>query len=1104
MNYIKIDQYGTIKESNYIPMTAGNVAVNKIYILADFDQEEETPYIFEVTAQRGDGFTFGPVIALEGETPEEFETDYPTRCRVWSLDDMTLAVEGNVEFTVVADEYEEEEKISRLCSVVDSFYCNKTIKNFFNDQAEYDALVAAVVLKDFSTIPGIDTITGAREMLLKEGTTAKTATLDEVITFLKTQNLTQQVVDLDDYTMTPGVYANGTDIVMHSVKTVGTQDIAIQIGIINAELVVRTYEENMGAWVVSSDLYAPAIHNHDDLYYRKDALDTSLGGKVDKVTGSRLVVDGYASSLENDEYLLKTEWGDERIQPLVFSTWLLLKAYLDGLTEEPNIGTKFLIIDRDVPDFWWTGVVADEEGEVWDGYKITILETKIDLTDYYTQGQVNALLTADNITFDGSTVEDALIELYATKADRVVDQILYAQNYINEPQYMVQLFSEVSQGTKSTSVTAGTSNLLFRNYRVFTEELSIAAGALITFNIYIERTSGPANSTGVVEVFVCKFTGDPAIEDDRNNASLYTNIATSLPYTANFGDGIYVHKTMAAVADFELEADDIICFNVQVIPAHTSNYQTVVSATYPAFLAIPETGVEYTSDQVVNKSIVGGASVTDALDNLKDELYSLDPFDSEGTYPLVTVGKAQEIASIAPKIVDEEVDLRVTAEDDLEVRNGLAKALELEGTITTDVDGVLLSVADNVEKIISTGNNWLKLNDELTDTTQGITTEVLSDSTIKINGTVSAGGINVDIGLVASAIIGDYAASGKLYAEVVSGTTNMLIQFTNQADLLGDIGTLGTDTYIDLSNTELNNCVVMLSGSAGETASDLIIRFWTKHASNPDQTFEEFVEDTLDIPVYTDNFIDNVIDLDVGTYSKYWTPITLDGTEENLVYHAVNQFLYDTGTTVPTDVYSDDFKRVTEFSAGFNEVRVLDDIAKGLLFKFEGDLAAFQTYLGTSNMEVWYKVATPTILPMTIPSNTYQAFNYGLEYGLNGNRFKVEYIIDLQTQIYTNAENIANLKAKPSREAFSIAVEDWGELTHDVFAFQATVDLDMTYNAANVISINYDNFAAASVFGIAIAGDSNEAGKVRLTFFAVTTPDAPILGTAINHRMGGS
>ena len=47
----------------------------------------------------------------------------------------------------------------------------------------------------------------------------------------------------------------------------------------------------------ASSAYAPATHNHDTSYYTKSQVDTSLGGKVDKVTGSSLVADTLIAKL---------------------------------------------------------------------------------------------------------------------------------------------------------------------------------------------------------------------------------------------------------------------------------------------------------------------------------------------------------------------------------------------------------------------------------------------------------------------------------------------------------------------------------------------------------------------------------------------------------------------------------------------------------------------------------------------------------------------------------------------------------------------------------------------------------------------------------------
>ena len=132
MNYLKIDSNGVQKDYNFVPMTAGNNVVNKIIIMADFDEGVSTPYAVTAFVKRNDGMIVGPVNVVEVAVPTEFVGEY-TRARVLVLTDKMLAVEGAVEFSLYYNELESGEVVSTMVSIKNVLYCNESIRLFFND-----------------------------------------------------------------------------------------------------------------------------------------------------------------------------------------------------------------------------------------------------------------------------------------------------------------------------------------------------------------------------------------------------------------------------------------------------------------------------------------------------------------------------------------------------------------------------------------------------------------------------------------------------------------------------------------------------------------------------------------------------------------------------------------------------------------------------------------------------------------------------------------------------------------------------------------------------------------------------------------------------------
>lgn len=143
MNYLKIDSNGVQKDYNFVPMTAGNNVVNKIIIMADFDEGVSTPYAVTAFVKRNDGMIVGPVNVVEVAVPTEFVGEY-TRARVLVLTDKMLAVEGAVEFSLYYNKLESGEVVSTMVPIKNVLYCNESIRLFFNDVADYTSFMATI------------------------------------------------------------------------------------------------------------------------------------------------------------------------------------------------------------------------------------------------------------------------------------------------------------------------------------------------------------------------------------------------------------------------------------------------------------------------------------------------------------------------------------------------------------------------------------------------------------------------------------------------------------------------------------------------------------------------------------------------------------------------------------------------------------------------------------------------------------------------------------------------------------------------------------------------------------------------------------------------
>lgn len=949
--------------------------------------------------------------------------------------------------------------------------------------------------------------------------------LEEVYnTFAMVETITD-VVSLDDETLSTGVYVSGDDIIFHSATHL------VQIGIINGAFIFRTYVDD--AWVEDSGVYEPSnpnIQEHiaivDGNPHGVDKTDLGLGSvenygvasQVEAVAGE--VNNKYMTPLRTKEAIdakASNYYTQEQIDAIISGVYkpsgsLSPEGIVSGLLIEANLGNVYNITG----EFTSTANFKDGGGKVYAaGTNLAIVLVG---ENYMFDVLMGYDIDAQNVIYDGSNVKEEITNLKANKADRIINRVYYGSSYVAEPGYMVTESPTI--GSVTTSATISTENLIFRNYVVLTKAITINLGRLFSFNASLQRTSGGANTTSTVTVKLCKFTGDPTIEVDRDKPALYTPIGSSLPYTADFDTAIYLHKTLAALGTFALEVGDKLCFRVYVNPSATSDH--VISNTVdPILLTIPEQGFDYSSDDVVNDSNVDGASVTDALNELNQDIIAKgDAFDNAGTYMDLKVGLAYNLEGAEPYLLDEAFDLRVTAGEDTEVTTGLAKVKTLEAVVTQDGDGIITNITTKPTLLMASNDNMLEFLETYKNTSYGVTVEIVDAGVVRIYGTATGDIALENHGLSKYLGISNfYDASAKLYAEVIAGSIPGAVDiYYNSAIDSGIIdGIVGTNAYITLDgNTKYLNQLEISLDIPNATEIDVTLRFWTKHASNPNQDFVR--PNTLEKTLYTseltedDWYQQNVINYDAKTFTKYWEKNVYDGDEAWELYifadgvykHflPITNELVELASTTLVAMGRLGVVGIGEvFDGGMAWAQGSLDGINGIIVGTTEDLATFKTTLSTSNITIWIKYLTPTITSLETITNeiVYPAFNYGLEFGLLGNKLGVEYSSDFQKQITTNLENIIELKATKAETietSVTIDTTDWvadgvtapykavktvsGVLASDnpIIAFDLTGIADTAWNAHRT------EFAK---IGLASTTDDDE-----ITFYASAIPTEDI------------
>lgn len=513
------------------------------------------------------------------------------------------------------------------------------------------------------------------------------------------------------------------------------------------------------------------------------------------------------------------------------------------------------------------------------------------------------------------------------------------------------------------------------------------------------------------------------------------------------------------------------------------------------------------------------------------KLQATDSFDEDGTYMGLKVGLAYNLEGAAPYVLDEAFDLRVTAGEDTEVKDGLAKVKTLEAVVTADANGVVTNITSKPNILVVTNDNWLKVVEGYSYTNKGITIEWVDENTLKFSGTATeTGGFTINpfvySGLTEHTL---YDVQAKLYANVLSGDieSGNFIEFAS-----GKV--VGTDAYATLNlasqvDFALNGLFLGINITDTVAINDLVVRFYTKHSSNPNQLWVrpnplEYSLYTSEIVEANDWFKENSIDYVTKQFTKYWHKYIIDGSEASWNFYGAGSgvgtyvHILELSTELTdlllTNVVGSPYAGLLKFIGRAStygtsnmvsgDIGVLygTDLVNGIVFATDLELTNFKAvFSGSYPLPVWIKYLTPTITALETIDNeiAYPAYNYGLEFGLLGNKLGVEYSSDFQKQITTNLENIIELKAtKAETYETSVTIETADWVADGVTAtYKAIKTVNGVLSSDNpILAFDLDGIAdtawTASRTEFAKIGLANTTDDDEITFYASAKPTKDI------------
>lgn len=314
-----------------------------------------------------------------------------------------------------------------------------------------------------------------------------------------------------------------------------------------------------------------------------------------------------------------------------------------------------------------------------------IEENKADL-DAHIQDKNNPHETdAFQVPYNGTSTGLAIQDLYANKAERQTTRVVYGSYYTTEPTFFSLDKNDVVEGDKTTSVPKDADTIIWRNYFLYNEESQAKVGSLATFDFRVRRQGNASQETTYTAKWDV-FTGDPSIPADRNNPANYEPVGQYVDVVLKGTSAQNLHTSMTVNDDYVFPVGS---YSVVTLVANTNNPNThhvIISEEYPALVSRPESGTEWTTSQVVNRSNVDGASATDALNKLK---VGVDDINT------LAKNKSYTIDFMAHAIIAQEINMF-----------GSGKIVEVDAE---NVSSIKLTYSGGVQQNVNVGINSIDI-----------------------------------------------------------------------------------------------------------------------------------------------------------------------------------------------------------------------------------------------------------------------------------------------------------------------------------------------------------------------------------------------------------
>lgn len=174
MDYIIFDELGVIKDKSISPVIASSDKVNKIYIVAEFDQDTtETAYRCFARFKRSDGFVIGPIDLPQNLEALEIKGSEYATSRVLTLRKDMLQVSGPIQITVVFD------KVDAYSKVISTKATGLVITNVYDaveeviTEDEYNELKQEFLPRDLGDLTLADALQDPNAFVVRQGEATK-------------------------------------------------------------------------------------------------------------------------------------------------------------------------------------------------------------------------------------------------------------------------------------------------------------------------------------------------------------------------------------------------------------------------------------------------------------------------------------------------------------------------------------------------------------------------------------------------------------------------------------------------------------------------------------------------------------------------------------------------------------------------------------------------------------------------------------------------------------------------------------------------------------------------------------------------------------------